>query len=273
MKFVTYQQYIEYLKGNFIMQIMERDIDYKILNTEEELYDEKRIKEVDKKHDKMFRSIVEHQSKVDQEMLLRIWEYVEEIIRTETITQETYLREDKVYPVVVPIVIYTGVRKWNAKTNFAQKQYNAVNFKKYRIDLEYNLIATQDYTFEELLEKGTLFASIMIMEKCRTKQDVVVQMNKVIDIIKDSKDREALSEIINYIVAPRIGRKKANVMLEKINEREETGMSPLTKMVLDWEREIKEEKENAKRDGRQEGRKEGKQEGRKEGILETAKKC
>lgn len=98
-------------------------------------------------------------------------------------------------------------------------------------------------------------------------------MNKVIDIIKDSKDREALSEIINYIVAPRIGRKKANVMLEKINEREETGMSPLTKMVLDWEREIKEEKENAKRDGRQEGRKEGKQEGRKEGILETAKKC
>lgn len=118
MKFVTYQQYIEYLKGNFLMQIMERDIDYKILNTEEELYDEKRIKEVDKKHDKMFRSI--------------------------------------------------------------------------------------------------------------------------------------------------LSRKKANVMLEKINEREETGMSTLTKMVLDWEREIKEEKENAKRDGRQEGR--------KEGILEAAKK-
>lgn len=186
----------------------------------------------------------------------------------ESITQETYLRKDKIYPVVVPIVIYTGFQKWNAKTNFAQKQYKSENYKKYKIDLEYNLITVQDYSFEELLEKGTLFASIMILEKCKTKQDLISRMDEVIEIMKDTKDKEALSEIINYIVAQRIGRKKANVMLEKIKEKEESGMSPLTKMLFEWEREIKEEKEMAQKTGRAEGRAEG----RKEGILETAKK-
>ena len=325
-KFITYRQYTEYLK-NTTMQIKEKGINYSILNTKDE------IKEVDKEHDKMFRSIlgrknemakflnqfleirekieekqiiqchtdfitkqykdrhsdliykiknkpiyflIEHQSTIDQEMSLRIWEYVGEIIRTESITQENYLRKDKIYPVIVPIVIYTGFQKWNAKTNFAQKQYNSENYKKYKIDLEYNLIAVQDYTFEELLEKGTLFASIMIMEKCKTKQELILQMDKVIEIMNDARDKEALSEIINYVVAPRIGRKTANEMLKKIKEKEELGMSPLTKMLFEWEREIKEEKENAQKAGRAEGIArgiaEGRKEGRKEGILETAKK-
>ena len=153
MKFITYQQYIEYLKSNTHVKIREEGRDYKIVDTEEKLYDEKRIKEVDKKHDKMFRSIlsrkkemanflnqflelkekieekqiiqchtdfitrqykdkhsdiiyklkdepvyflIEHQSTVDKEMPLRIWEYVGEIIRTETMTQETYFRKDKI---------------------------------------------------------------------------------------------------------------------------------------------------------------------------------
>ena len=325
-KFITYGQYIEHLK-NTTMQIKEKGMDYSIFNTKDEL------KEVDKQHDKMFRSIlgrknemtkflnqflelkekieekqiiqcntdfitkqykerhsdiiykiknkpiyflVEHQSTIDQEMSLRIWEYVGEIIRTESITQETYLRRDKIYPVIVPIVIYTGFQKWNAKTNFAQKQYESENYEKYKIYLEYNLIAVQDYTFEELLEKGTLFASIMIMEKCRTKQELISRMDKVIEIIKDTRDKETLSEIINYVVAPRIGRKKANIMLKKIKEKEESGMSPLTKMLFEWEREIKEEREKAQKTGRAkgiaEGRKEARKEGRKEGILETAKK-
>lgn len=275
------------------MKLKEKEATYKISRREKKnIYNEKRIQEVDKRHDKMFRNIlsrkkemanflnqflnlrekieekqiiqchtdfvtkqyknkhsdiiyklkdkpiyflVEHQSTIDPEMPLRIWEYVGEIMQKESIIQETYLRKDKVYPVVVPIVIYTGFQKWNAKRNFADRQYQSTNYKEYEINLEYNLIAVQDYTYEELQKKQTLFASIMIMEKCNDTEELIIQIDRIIEMIKEPKDRETLAEIIINVIAFRVGAEKANEMLEKINRREETGMSPLTKMLLDLE--------------------------------------
>lgn len=303
MKFITYQQYVEYLKNNTTMKLKEKEATYKISRTgKNDIFNERKIQEVDKRHDKMFRNIlsrkkemvnflnqflnlrdkieekqiiqchtdfitkqykdkhsdiiyklkdkpiyflVEHQSTIDPEMPLRIWEYVGEIMRKESIIQETYLRKDKVYPVVVPIVIYTGFQKWNAKRNFADRQYQSTNYKEYQINLEYNLIAVQDYTYEDLLEKQTLFASIMIMEKCKKTEELIIQIDKIIEMIKEPKDREALAEIIVNVITFRIGKEKANEMLKKINESEETGMSPLTKMLLDleyknWKRGVRE---------------------------------
>lgn len=293
LKFITYRQYIEYLKNNKNMKLKERDVVYKIPDLEEnQIYNQERIEEIDKKHDKMFRNIlsrkkeminflneflalkekikpeqltqchtdfitkqykekhsdliyklkqkpvyflVEHQSTIDRDMPLRIWEYVGEIMRKESIVQKTYLRKDKVYPVVVPIIIYTGFQKWKAQTNFAQSQYQSRNYKDYEINLEYNLIAVQDYTLEELLEKRTLFGSIMIIEKCREAEELNRQINKIVEVIDDSKDLEALAEIISNIIVFRIGQEKAKEILKKIRRKGELGMSPVTKMLLDLE--------------------------------------
>lgn len=285
------------------MKLREKDVTYKISNLpENQIYSQKRIQEIDKKHDKMFRHIlsrkkemtnflneflalkekikpeqllqcntnfitkqykekhsdlvyklkhkpvyflVEHQSTIDPDMPLRIWEYVGEIIRKESIIQKTYLRKDKVYPVVVPIIIYTGFQRWSLKTNFVQNQYSSQNYKDYEISLEYNLIAVQDYTLEELLQKKTLFGSIMILEKCKGVQELNVHINKIIEEINDPKDLEALAEIITNIIVFRIGQEKANEILEKIRRKGELGMSPVTKMLLDleyknWKKGVKE---------------------------------
>ena len=317
MKFITYQQYIEYLRNNKNLKLKEKDVTYQIYPLEEnEIYHPKRIETIDKKHDKMFRHIlsrkkemihflneflalkqsikpeqlmqchtdfitkqykekhcdliyqlkqkpvyflVEHQSTIDQDMPLRIWEYVGQIMRKESIVQRTYLRKDKVYPVVVPIVIYTGFQKWKVKTNFAQSQYPSPNYEDYKINLEYNLIAVQDYTLEELLEKRTLFASIMIIEKCRGIEELNQQINKIVEVIDDPKDLEALAEIITNIIVFRIGQEKAKQLLEKIRRKGELGMSPVTKMLFDLEYK------NWKK-GLREGIKKGKEEGIKEGI-------
>ena len=319
MKFITYQQYVEYLKNKVAMKLKEKDITYKISQVKQnDFYDEEKIRKVDNKHDKMFRNIlsrknemvnflneflnlkekieeqqiiqcysdfitkqykdrhsdiiyklknkavyflVEHQSTIDQEMPLRIWEYVGEIIRKESITQKIYLRKNMVYPIVIPIVIYTGFQKWNVPTNFAKKQFQSLNYKEYEINLEYNLIAVQDYTFEELLEKQTLFASIMIMEKCKKTEELIIQIDKIIERIKKPKDREALSEIIINIITLRVGQEKANKMLEKINRREEIGMSPLTKMLFDLEYK-----------GWKKGMKEGMKEGEAKGEAKRRRK-
>lgn len=112
----------------------------------------------------------------------------------------------------------------------------------------------------------------MIIEKCKTEQEINMQMNKIIEMIKEPKDKGILSEIVTNIITPLVGKEKANEMLEKINEKEGIGMSPFTKMMFDFQRE----KEKAIAEGRAEGRAKGIKEGEAKGIvqamIETAKK-
>lgn len=228
------------MQNNSLRGLAETEGKYQIPETKEK-YPEKRLKEIDKKHDKIFRNVlsrknevakflnqflnlqeriqeediiayptdfvtkryetrqsdiiyklkdkpvyflIEHQSTIDKEMALRIWEYVGEIIRKEKM-RTNLLKKDVIYPIVIPIVIYTGSQKWTAKTNFAQKQYQSRLYKKYQIDLEYNLISVHDYTFEELLEKRTLLGSILLMEKCKSKRELEMYAKKIIETIED----------------------------------------------------------------------------------------
>lgn len=301
---------MEFLEYNAIMTLKEERTNYNIFAKKQETYDEIRIKEIDKRHDKMFRNIlarkkemvqfinyflklkrkiqenqiiqcptdfvtkyykdkrsdiiyklknkpvyflIEHQSTIDQQMPLRLYEYIGEIMRKED--------NKGIYPVIVPIVIYTGFKKWKVATNLAHKQYQSLNYKKYEINLEYNLITTEKYTFEELLERKTLFSSIMIIEKCKTKEEIITQMDKIINVIKNPKDKEALSEIIVNIIEPMIGKEKANQMLKKINKKEELEMSPFTKTLLDLERKAWKK-----------GMKEGREKGIEKGIMQSVSK-
>ena len=209
--------------------------------------------------------LIEHQSTVDENMILRISEYIGEIMKKEIRNQIHTLNKIREYPIVVPVVIYTGYRKWNAKTKFSEKQYRAKGFEEYKNHLKYNLIAVQDYTFEELLEKKSLFASVMIIEKCKTEEELIEQLEKIVEIIEEPEEKELLSEIITHILSIEIPKDKTEEILKKLNSKEEKGMSPLTKMLLDIE--IK-----GKKKGEIEGRKKGEIEGRKKGEIEGRKK-
>lgn len=146
------------------MKLKEKETTYKISRTgKNNIYNEKKIQEVDKRHDKMLRNILSRKKEM-------------------------------------------------------------VNFLNQFLNLR-----------EKIEEKQSLFASIMIMEKCKKTEELIIQINKIIEMIKEPKDREALAEIIVNVITFRIGKEKANEMLKKINESEETGMSPLTKMLLDLE--------------------------------------
>ncbi len=294
MKFITYKQYVEYIKSNNILQLSEEPEEYEL----ESKYDKKKVQEIDKKHDKMFRNVlsikkemakfinqflnvkekieedeivqcktdfittnyrnrqadiiykikekpvyflVEHQSVIDKDMILRIWEYVGEIIRRESIIQKTYLEEESIYPIVIPIVIYTGNKKWNAKENMKYKQYQSKIYKENEIDFQYNLIEVQKYTFEELMEKNSLFGNIMIIEKCKTREEIEKMMDKIVEKIENKSEREIMGEIIKNIIEPSIGKEKAEELLEKLEREEETKMSPFTKCLLDLEIQYKEE--------------------------------
>ena len=312
MTFITYKEYIHYLNNMKIIQLKDTKENYNLETQADEIYDEEKVKQIYKLHDKMFKDIlgnkeemnkflnqfldlkykiqkddlvqcstnfitknykerysdiiyklkkepvyflVEHQSTIDNNMPFRIFEYVGEIMRKESILQKTYLNEKRIYPIVVPIVIYTGYKTWNVTTNFSKKQYQIENYEEYLIDLKYNLISIQDYTFKELLEKRTMLANIMIIEKCNNlnKDETQEQINNIIKTINNEKDREKFAKIIDYIITPIIGKQKTNELLDKLYGKGESGMSPFTKSLFDLE--IK-----------------GRKEGKKESLLSITKK-
>lgn len=65
--------------------------------------------------------LIEHQSTIDISMPYRIKNYVIEILRTAVYKSKIHQRGYE-YPLVVPIVLYTGNKKWNAKLKFEDMQ-------------------------------------------------------------------------------------------------------------------------------------------------------
>lgn len=89
--------------------------------------------------------------------------------------------------------------------------YNNESFK-------YNLIDINNYTKEELLKENTMFSKVAALEKCKTLDEIVETLNKIIEITK--KDKQELYRIINYILRPKIGNQETGKMLKnlKINK-------------------------------------------------------
>jgi len=190
--------------------------------------------------------LIEHQSTVNQKMVEKIGSYIEQIMEIQEWNNEKL-------PIVVSIVIYTGFQKWTAKTKLSEKQYAEEAYKEYQNNLWYNLVAVQDYTFEELLKTNTLFTSFLIMEKCETKEELLTYSKKIIDKIKKEENKKLAKDIIKKIFRLFLGEEVITEMLKELEREEEISMSPATKMLLDLELK-------------------GREKGIVEGIMQTAKK-
>ena len=137
--------------------------------------------------------IIEHQSTVDLNMPYRMLRYCMELMRK--IIENS---NQKIYPTIVPIVIYTGERKWSVAKNFADKQeLSKEEYEEYKIDMKYKLIDISQISREELLIKQTYIASIMLIEKSTNKDEMVTNIKK---IIENTKDIKQLMKLKNYII-------------------------------------------------------------------------
>ena len=65
--------------------------------------------------------LIEHKSTVDISMPYRIKNYVIEILRT-AVDKSKIHQKGYEYPLVIPIVLYTGIKRWNAKLKIEDMQ-------------------------------------------------------------------------------------------------------------------------------------------------------
>ncbi len=198
--------------------------------------------------------IVEHQSKVDYTMPERMTEYCVELIRD---INRNNNGKRIINPVICPIVLYTGEKKWNI-------DYSVKNVERYTSKIfnytEYNLIDINNYAKEELIEEDTGLSKALLFEKLKTKEEFKEVMNKIIK-------RELTTEEIQYIQMIFMYSNKVKKFMpdgregyiEKLNKGGKEDMK-FEKFLIEW---LQEEKD--------EGRKEGRSEGEKLGISKTIK--
>lgn len=189
--------------------------------------------------------LIEHQSSIDSSMPYRILNYCIDIIQEWCKSN----RDKKVtkYPIVVPIVIYTGDKKWNVPINFKDKQISTIVFERYKIDLEYNLIDINKLSENFLLKSDSMFGYGMLIEKSKNREELKNNLDLIIKHSKNKYELEDLADIIIYILNDLLEETQQEELLNKINRKVgEACMSTLYDRLLA-------ETKNTLKQGRKEG--------------------
>ena len=181
--------------------------------------------------------LVEHQSTVDNSMPFRILNYNLEIIK-DTTDINRVKRKNYKYAKIIPIVIYTGNKKWNVSKSFSelQEKFDSNNY----LELTYKLIDINNYSKEELLEGNTMIEKAMLIEKCKNQDELVKTIEKILfqTDFNNLKEVGTIKRIVQYSLANKFGEGNAKKFVEQINKKtRKEGVSML------WENLAKEEKQ------------------------------
>lgn len=202
--------------------------------------------------------LIEHQSTIDLSMPYRIENYSMLIINR-AVEKEKMKQKDYLYPKVIPIVLYTGNKKWKAHLSFSELQEKLEGYKEK--DKSYTIVDINNYTEEELLKDDLTISKVLLLEKSRTDNNFLETIEKVIKNTNESK-LYVIEKIINLILRKELGNEKTESLLEKFRNIEE-----VEDMLLVAERLKKDREREMKK-----CRKEGKIEGINEITITIAKK-
>ena len=229
-------------------------------------YENRESDVVYKKKDQKIFFLIEHQTSIDYSMPKRILEYEIEIMES-NIDHKKKMKKGEKLPAIIPIVIYTGRKKWDVAKYIEECQEKLEGGKIPGLG-SYYIIDINEYSKEELEEDELFFSKILLIEKARTEEELIEILTDIAKKIKDEKAKEELKRMICYIYREKIGEEKTRELIEKLKEGE--SMKLAVERMLDKEYAKRDRK--SRQEGRKEGIKEGKERGRKEEALSLAKK-
>ncbi len=170
--------------------------------------------------------IIEHQTKIDYSMPYRMLKYEIEIIESVLIDEkEEYKNKRYQYPNIIPIVLYTGEREWNAELDLRKIQLKWRNYKGLELS-RYNI-----YDINK----------IMLIEKSITEEELIENLNKISKELKNKELKYTKEEkdffiiAVKAIVQKRNYKEIANEILKNLGEVNEATMRVVE--MLNRERE------------------------------------
>lgn len=186
--------------------------------------------------------LIEHQSKIDYSMPKRILEYEVEIM-SEALKGIKMTIEFHKLPKVIPIVVYTGNRKWNVEKYVEECQEKLTPEDKIKLG-EYYVLDVNDFTNKELEEDEMFLSKIMLLEKLETEKEITQTLERILYYEKEEENINLLKRMIIFILKHKIGTQNREKLLKKM-EKENPDM------ILEV---IRKESEKQRREGKKEGK-------------------
>ena len=196
--------------------------------------------------------LIEHQSRVDRFMAVRLMVYVgllyQELLKTGELALDGRL------PLVIPLVLYNGEVAWWAPEELATLVERVHDVAEAFVPrLRYLVIDESRYPPEDLERRASVAAQIFWLEQSRDRKDLGPGARRLVDLLSGPEDdplRRAVLVWFSYVLLPRHGDREP--IPEALGLEEFKVM--LDKRVEEWNHEILEK-------GRLLGLKEGRQEG------------
>lgn len=157
--------------------------------------------------------LIEHQSTIDDNMPYRMLNYCLDIMQEWSRNKK--FGKNIGYPIVVPIVIYTGSEKWKIPKKIREKQIGDYVFERYQIELEYNFIDINNLSKQVLLQRNSLFSYMMFLEKAESKEELTENL-KI--IFQSTQNKKILEGIMSYLLENTLDRGIQQELLAKIAE-------------------------------------------------------
>lgn len=240
-------------KKKDVVKIINRVLDknYKIFESEIEKYnssyisDELKNSESDvvyKMKDKNIFFLIEHQTKIDYLMPYRILKY-ELNIMDSILVDIKYINKKYEYPQIIPIVLYTGKEKWNAKLDLRSAQCKWDKYKEKELS-RYNILDINKMSDKELLEENSIISKILLIEKSRTQQKLYENLNKIYNKINEDKttyskkEKEFFKKITELLTLNIVGREKIDEILTKLNIGGEENMLAVFDMIQETNKKM-----------------------------------
>ena len=210
-------------------KIISKKSDYKISESELEKYNRKFVlpelenRESDvvyKLKDKPVFFLIEHQTKVDYSMPFRMLEYSMAIIKS-AITKEKMKSSKERFPVVVPIVLYTGKEKWKVPITLEERQYES---KSQNLQFKYNLVDGSKISKEELMKENSILSKAILLEKLDNPEEILETLRKITTKDLDLDEKYFINLILKYLLPEKLSKEKTKGILENLKWKEDDTM-------------------------------------------------
>lgn len=205
--------------------------------------------------------LIEHQSKVDRFMALRLMTYLS--LLYQDLVKQGELTRDDLLPLVIPLVLYNGDGKWWAPLDLSELIERVDEASEVYIPrLRYRVIDESRYDLGDLASRENIVAQVFWLEKSPTPDALAQGYKRLIPLLSEPEDgflRRAMLGWVDQALVPRRRRRK---LPTGSLELEEFGIM-LAKRVEEWSRQIREQ---SRGEGLKEGLRKGRREGRQEGL-------
>ena len=154
------------------------------------------------------------------------------------------------YPIIVPIVIYTGDEKWKVSKKFKEKQYGSYALESEKLDIEYNFVDINKISNQMLLEQDTMFGYAMFLQKAHNSTQLAQYIDMIRKTTNDERKLEEITNMISYLLKRAWSKKVKLELLEETDKKvgEETMSTLLDRLVTEGVKDIQRGKRQGKKE-------------------------